>query len=220
MNRRTALALVRLYPRAWRERYGAEFEGLLEDGAGGLGTALDVMVSALGERVTPTTGDDMTAGTSRMENWSARAPWAVFGIAPVGLLAVAYTVCLFILWSGWRMFLPAEQMPFVPVDGWAIFYFGVGRVLYFGAPLMVGCIIAWAAARAKAGALWPVLGMVLIALLGGAAKVRASRPTVNEPGHVGMAFTTLHPGYSAGVLALAVLLYALLRMRRGRVRAA
>ena len=46
--------------------------------------------------------------------------WAVFGLAPVGLLAVTYFVSLFVLWSGWRMFLPSERTPFVPVSGWAV----------------------------------------------------------------------------------------------------
>lgn len=45
--------LVGLYPRVWRERYGAEFEAVLEAGHGGLGTAVDVVWSALWEHVSP-----------------------------------------------------------------------------------------------------------------------------------------------------------------------
>ena len=70
-------------------------------------------------------------GTSPWENWGKRAPWALFGVAPVVMLATAYCVALLILWTGWRMFLPAEKTPFVPIDGWAIAYFGIGRLLYF-----------------------------------------------------------------------------------------
>jgi hypothetical protein len=96
----------------------------------------------------------MTAETSRLEMWTERAPWMVFGLAPLGLLAAAYGLCLFILWSGWRMLLPSEQTPFVPVDGWALFYFGAGRFLYFWAPMVVCCAIACIAARPGVKALW------------------------------------------------------------------
>jgi hypothetical protein len=77
MNRRMARALVRLYPRRWRERYGPEFEALLEEGSGRFGTVLYVMGSALGERVLPTTGGERMPGSSQMERWSMRAPWAL-----------------------------------------------------------------------------------------------------------------------------------------------
>jgi hypothetical protein len=40
-------ALVRLYPRRWRERYGEEFELLLEASAPGPSTVLDVLGGAL-----------------------------------------------------------------------------------------------------------------------------------------------------------------------------
>jgi hypothetical protein len=55
-----ARLLTRLYPRAWRERYGEEFEALLEDEAGaGLKAAVNVVWSALGERISPTFGGRM-----------------------------------------------------------------------------------------------------------------------------------------------------------------
>jgi hypothetical protein len=219
MNRELSRVLVRLYPRSWRERYGAEFEALLEDGSGGFGAALDVLVAALWERVWPTMGGDM-AGTSRFERWSARAPWAVFGIVPLVLLAAVYCLAFFILWSGWRMFLPLESTPFVRVDGWGVAYFGAGRLLYIWSPLLVGVAIAWTAARPSVKALWPVVGMVLIAWIGGAAHVRVNRPTLDEPGHVGVALSIGHPGYAPYVLALSLLVYSVLRMLRGRVRTA
>ena len=62
MNPRLARLLVRLYPRAWRERYGAEFEALLESGRGLLAAA-NVVRSALGERIFPTVGGIMNQPT-------------------------------------------------------------------------------------------------------------------------------------------------------------
>ena len=46
MNGRVARLLTRLYPRAWRERYGAEFEAFLQDGPGDLRTSANVIWSA------------------------------------------------------------------------------------------------------------------------------------------------------------------------------
>jgi hypothetical protein len=45
--------LVRLYPREWRERYGEEFEYLLENGFGGYRALANVLWCALRERAAP-----------------------------------------------------------------------------------------------------------------------------------------------------------------------
>jgi len=59
MNPALARLLARLYPQPWRERYGAEFEALLLDGHGGLGAVVDVVWSAVCERISPTQGGKM-----------------------------------------------------------------------------------------------------------------------------------------------------------------
>jgi hypothetical protein len=59
MNRVAARLLTRLYPRAWRERYGEEFEAFLQDSHGGLRTSVNVLWSALSERIFPTRGGNM-----------------------------------------------------------------------------------------------------------------------------------------------------------------
>jgi len=59
MNRVVAQLLTRLYPREWRERYGVEFEALLQDGHGGPLTSVNVLWSALGEHISPTQGGNM-----------------------------------------------------------------------------------------------------------------------------------------------------------------
>ena len=53
MNPRFARLLTRIYPRSWRERYGAEFEELLETGRGGFHTVANVAWSGLRERIFP-----------------------------------------------------------------------------------------------------------------------------------------------------------------------
>jgi hypothetical protein len=51
MTPRLARWLVRLYPRDWRERYGEEFEALLQEGSGGVRALVNVLCAALRERV-------------------------------------------------------------------------------------------------------------------------------------------------------------------------
>ncbi len=51
MNSRTARLLTRLYPQAWRERYGDEFEDLLLASHGDIRLSLNVMKTALIEHI-------------------------------------------------------------------------------------------------------------------------------------------------------------------------
>lgn len=59
MNPTLARLLTRLYPRAWRERYGTEFEALLIAGRGDLRTSANVVFSAISEYIFPTQGGNM-----------------------------------------------------------------------------------------------------------------------------------------------------------------
>jgi hypothetical protein len=59
MNTMSARLLTRLYPRAWRQRYGSEFEALLLDGQGGLQAGANVVWSAIREHISPTQGGRM-----------------------------------------------------------------------------------------------------------------------------------------------------------------
>jgi hypothetical protein len=54
--------LTRIYPRRWRERYGAEFEVLLEDLDGGVSTTANILCSAIGEYIFPTQGGKLNPG--------------------------------------------------------------------------------------------------------------------------------------------------------------
>lgn len=59
MNASLARMLTRLYPREWRERYGAEFVAFLEAESGGVRALANVVWSALAERMVPTLGGEM-----------------------------------------------------------------------------------------------------------------------------------------------------------------
>ncbi len=162
-------------------------------------------------------------GQRQFQSWCVRAPWAMFGLVPLIVLAGAWFVALFILWSGWKIFLPGSNTPFVRIDGFAIFYFGVGRLLYYGAPILVGWGIGLMAIRQRVKAVWPTVGLVLIAWMGGTAQVHASRTAVPSGlGHLRLDFALgpSVPGISDSlfhalvILSLTVLPYLLWRLQR------
>jgi hypothetical protein len=90
MNPTLARFLTRLYPRAWRERYGAEFEALLIAGRGDLRTSVNVVCSAIGEYIFPTQGGTMDQPT-RSFNDIIRQPSA---FAPLAMSLLALTLVL------------------------------------------------------------------------------------------------------------------------------
>lgn len=214
MNPRLARLLVRLYPRAWRERYSTEFKAVLESGRGDFQTFANVIWSALGERLFPTVPDSNT-GPTLFQSWCARAPWAMFGIGPLVLLVAAYFVACFILWSGWRIFLPDTETPFgAQLHGLSIVYFAAGRWLYFYAPVVIGWGIALMAARQRSKAVWPIAGLILIALMGGAAHVETYRAA--DGGRVSLDFIFGHTVHTLVLFAATVIPYLILRIGRER----
>jgi hypothetical protein len=144
----------------------------------------------------------------QFQSWSARAPWATFGLAPLFLLAGVWFVALFLLWSGWQIFLPGADTPFGSRSGphrildLANLYFQFDRALYFGAPILIGWGIGLVAARQRLKTGWPSLGLFLIALVGGMAQVNASRTAIPHGlGHISISFA-LTPTFHGGPFGL------------------
>jgi hypothetical protein len=172
--------------------------------------------------------DELTSAMTekrQFQSWSVRAPWATFGLTPPILLAGAWFVALFILWSGWKMFLPGADTPFGGhrVYKLANWYFQAGKALYFVAPILVGWGIGLIAARQRFKPVWPTIGLALIALMGGTAQVHASRTAVpGGLGHIRMDFAlktsvqSIPDGLSHALLifTLAVLPYLIWRLQR------
>jgi|SRR5579859_2337922 len=139
-----------------------------------------------------------------LQSWSARAPWAMFGLAPLLYLAGAYFVACFILWSGWKMFLPGADTPFggptspIPIYALQNIYFQTGKMIYFTAPILVGWGVGLLAIRQRLKAVWPAAGLALIAWMGATARIQASRTAVpGGLGHIRMNFFTLGPSGQA-----------------------
>ena len=125
-----------------------------------------------------------------MRSWTARAPWAVLGAGPVLGLVAGWGIALLILISGWTWFLQGSPTSFVPLQGFAIAYFGVGRMLYYCAPLLSGWAMIFLAGRQKVQTVWPViLGSLAVALLGATGDVDVRPPVIpGETGDVGIRF--------------------------------
>ncbi|MGB8480842.1 MAG: hypothetical protein WCE63_18720 [Acidobacteriaceae bacterium] len=169
----------------------------------------------------------------QFQSWCVRAPWAMFGLAPALLLAAAWAVALFILWSGWNIFLPGAVTPFgkghFRLFDLANIYFQFGKAIYLGAPILVGWGIGLVAIRQRLKAIWPVVGLVLIALLGGTGQVHTHPPVApGELAHVSMGFT-LDPivqGIPYGLLHSLILLsmtavpYLIWRLQQALTRSA
>ncbi len=166
-------------------------------------------------------------GQREFQSWSVRAPWAAFGVAPLLVLAAAWYVALFMLWSGWNYFMPGSDTPFVRLQGVEVLFFGVGRSIFFGAPVLIGWGVLLMAARQRLSAVWPAVSLVLIALIGGSGQVHVSRTRVaGGLGYIGMNFN-VGPGSLAGIPAgvvhgLVILLIALVpylvwRVMQGRM---
>lgn len=145
----------------------------------------------------------------QFQSWCVRAPWAMFGLGPPVLLAAAWFSALFLLWFGWQHFLPGADTPFGrhpgsrSMFGLANLFFQADMALYYGAPILVGWGVGLIAARQQLKAAWPVVGLILNALMGGMAQVHAGLTAVPSGlGHIRMGLT-LHPtapGFIGGVL--------------------
>ncbi|HWD37260.1 MAG TPA: hypothetical protein VG944_00295 [Fimbriimonas sp.] len=198
MSPRLARALVRLYPQRWRGRYGAELELLLVEEGEGFGAVTDILRSALIQHLRA-----LRFGSSGI----------VFGIGPTGALLLLYIVAGRMLWWGWRMFLPGEATPFVRLEGGAVFYFGIDRLLYYSAPVLIAWGVCCLAGKRHPGRWWPAIGMLPAALIAALIHVYAERVGQVERVRFGLVVPTqwselqvvlLH---AAGILFLSAIPY-------------
>jgi hypothetical protein len=123
--------------------------------------------------------------------------------------------------------LPESETPFGggPLHGFENLYFQFGKYFYGGAPIFASWVVAVLAVRQRAKAVWPLTSFVVVAWIGAAARIRASRTEIpGGLGHIRMGFV-LWPwaqnGYDGSVhalviLSLAVLPYLLWRIQIGR----
>ena len=90
-------ALLTLYPRSWRRRYGAEFGAVLDEQRSSPGLILDIVLGAIDAHLDPQVADDGEASLRRrmkevgMDTLRSRNALVAVGLLlPVALLVAAY----------------------------------------------------------------------------------------------------------------------------------
>jgi hypothetical protein len=147
--------------------------------------------------------------------------------APLALGA-AYLAAISILWVLWRVFLPGADTPFGqpnagPIYGFQNICFQADKFFYFGAPVLIGWGVAVIAARQRMKALWPIVGFVLVAVIGATNRVQAGRTAIPGGfGHIRMDFvlgTSVQDlygrlAYAFVLLSITALPYLIWRFRK------
>lgn len=150
----------------------------------------------------------------RLQSLTARAPWAIFTLTPLALLAALWFLSLCLLRLGWHLFVPGAVTPFGAPHGPLGFldpqniYFQLNRALYLGSPILAGWCMVLIATRQRLSALWPLISLALLALLAATSHVQANRLAVPSGlGHIRVDFA-LRPA-AQNEYALVVFLFAL-----------
>jgi hypothetical protein len=98
MNRQV---LLRLYPRAWRERYGEELAAQLEaQGPLRIGIVADLVRGALDAHLHPLRRDNSTIRSSHLTDRRSIAARAVVAWSPVAAVGAAAVLLLIDFWEG------------------------------------------------------------------------------------------------------------------------
>jgi hypothetical protein len=186
----------------------------------------DARSAALARLGTTDTLAQAMTSQPRFQSLSARAPWAVFSLTPLLLLAALWLLSLCLLRLGWQIFLPEATTPFGAPHGPLRFfdpqniYFQLDRALYLGAPILVGWCMALIAARQRLKALWPIASLALLGLFAATAQVQANRDAIPSGfGHIRLTFALRsidQTEYALVVLLIALAPYLLWKLQTRR----
>jgi hypothetical protein len=161
--------LIRLYPRAWRERYGEELSALLEDRTPGPFDALDLLLGAVDAHIhrravgIGTPGRDRMATTSRIGVIAATAGgalwvltlalalWQTPALAGLVMTLIALTLSLFVVALGALSAVPGRSRDLhvwvsllLPVVGVSLLVGGTAAQLAVGDRPLVGELTPYA----------------------------------------------------------------------------
>jgi hypothetical protein len=181
--------LVRLYPRAWRDRYEAEFVDLLEQRPGSIGVTIDVVRGALDAHLHPQDVTGSMPWTHRLPGvavlatgllWSAATLQLVAGNGGsdelIGLAAMTALIGLpgdYLMVYGRRIAAAFGVVALAIVVMFSLPW-EISVLIFFGvATLVLGGTLTMAAIRADIGAArrWLLLGGTVMAPLAVAAAV-------------------------------------------------
>jgi hypothetical protein len=130
---------------------------------------------------------------SELRSWAHQWPWAIYGLAPLLILVAAIIgglAALFLpIYFHTRISGPAWTPP-----GWVQGLSAwVRHLSMYGLPLIVAAGVCWEANRRRASAPWPMVGVMLVSLLGGALDLDIRWPGAGHPGALSVALSVLPP---------------------------
>ncbi len=162
-----------------------------------------------------------------LRSWTVRAPWAAFLLAPLMGFVVVSIAGLALIVSIVQRHRPDALSPAILPDWFGGLHTAVTGFDLYVLPVLLGWTIVLVALRQRSTMLWPLLGMVVIALIGGAAQLNMILPTA--PGmhgeiSVGMGLLPPYAEFGNSVarvsinLVLTLPFYLVLRVRDLSVR--
>lgn len=99
-----------------------------------------------------------------LRSWAHRWPWVAYGLTPTALLVAAFAGLFVLLGLSGVVHLDAYTF----ARRWGALAAGVRLFYTFGLPLLLGVVCCVLAGRRRADVRWPVIGVVVVAILGGA----------------------------------------------------
>ncbi|MEE3623609.1 hypothetical protein UCD39_06340 [Nitrospirillum sp. BR 11752] len=126
------------------------------------------------------TTDDLAQAMIRrgdFRSWGAKAPWAVYGFAPLAGVAACYGLALAALIG-----ILVSHRPYPGAHPILPSWFGtatatLGYLHSLVLPLLIGGGVAWMAARQRMPVLWPSVALLIIGIVGGAGVSEVRMPT-------------------------------------------
>jgi hypothetical protein len=150
---------------------------------------------------------DAMARRRELRAFAARAPWAAYVLAPSALVFVCTAVLVGLIVAACNLYR-GEPGSLTPLPSWLPPFATTAAALSTSlSAILLGWGLAAAAVRQRAPALWPVLGMIALALAGTALQVRLTPPA---PGLLGE--LDVSGGVSTSATFLARVLVHLLAM--------
>ena len=95
-----------------------------------------------------------------LRSWTGRAPWATLLVGPIALLVLAWLIPLRSL--ALLLGTPGVKLHALPEAADAVFGF-----IQIAAPVLIAAMVAFLGARQRSRLLWPVLGCLAVAYVGG-----------------------------------------------------
>jgi len=101
-----------------------------------------------------------------LRSWAHRWPWVAYCLTPTAALLAAFAGLLLLVGLSGVTHLDHDTF----AKRWGLLASGIGSFYRFGLPLVSGVVICVLAAQRRAYLRWPVIGVAMVSIVGGAFK--------------------------------------------------